>query len=37
MQVKAVSAIHVESPSTDQLTPYRRLLEELRELAAGNP
>ena len=33
--VKAVSAIHVQSPSDDQFAPYRKLIEELRELAAA--
>ena len=35
MQVKAVSAIHVQSPSDDRFAPYRKLIEELRELAAA--
>ena len=34
-QVKARSEIRVESVSDDQFAPYRKLLEELRELAAA--
>jgi hypothetical protein len=33
--IKAVSAIHVQSPSDDQFAPLRKLIEELRELAAA--
>jgi hypothetical protein len=35
-RVKAVSAIQVQSPSDDQFAPYRKLIEELRELAAAD-
>jgi hypothetical protein len=34
-QVKTVSAIHAQSPSDNQFAPYRKLIEELRELAAA--
>ena len=33
--VKARSAIHIQSPSDDQFAPLRKLIEELRELAAA--